>query len=51
MLIKQVEQIKLKGRNIEYTYKKPFCYFAKCNLENIDEIVNYIKQKRKLKNN
>ena len=36
------EQIKLKGRNIEYTYKKPFCYFAKCNLENVDEIVNFI---------
>lgn len=37
------EKITIKDRKIEYTYKKPFCYFAKCNLEDADEIVEYIK--------
>ena len=37
------EKITIKDRKIEYTYKKPFCYFAKCNLNNTDEVVEYIK--------
>ena len=29
---------------IKYTYKKPFRYFAKCDLSNVDDFVGYIKQ-------
>jgi len=37
------ESIIIKDRKIKYTYRKPFCYFAQCNLEDVDGIVEYIK--------
>lgn len=38
------ESITVKDRLIHYTYKKPFCYFAQCNLDDVNSIVDYIKQ-------
>jgi len=38
------DKITVKNRHIEYTYKVPFCYFAQCNLDDVDGIVDYIKQ-------
>ncbi|MBQ8847532.1 MAG: hypothetical protein IJ003_01140 [Candidatus Gastranaerophilales bacterium] len=38
------EKMTVKNRIINYTYKKPFCYFAQCNTSNADEIVEFIKQ-------
>ena len=37
------DSITVENRTIKYTYKKPFCYFAKCNLADVDEIVDFIK--------
>ena len=38
------EQITVENRLIKYTYKMPFCYFAQCNMEDVNGIVDYIKQ-------
>ena len=38
------ESITVKDRLIHYTYKKPFCYFAQCDLDDVSGIVDYIKQ-------
>lgn len=38
------EKMTVKNRIINYTYKKPFCYFAQCDTSNADEIVEFIKQ-------
>lgn len=37
------DSITVVNRTIKYTYKKPFCYFAKCNLTDVDKIVDFIK--------
>lgn len=38
------EKMIIKVRMIQIEYKKTFCYFAKCDLNNAEEVVNYIKQ-------
>lgn len=38
------DSLTLKDRVINFIYKKPFCYFAQCDLDNADGIVDYIKQ-------
>ena len=38
------EKITLKGRMLNYTYKKPFCYFAQSDLNDVNGIVSYITQ-------
>ena len=37
------ESITVENRKVKYTYKKPFCYFAKCDLDNVDGVIDYIK--------
>ena len=37
------DTITVENRIVKYTYKKPFCYFAKCDLNNVDNVVDYIK--------
>ena len=37
------DSITVENRTVKYTYKKPFCYFAKCDLNNVDDVVEYIK--------
>ena len=37
------ESMTVENRTVKYTYKKPFCYFAKCDLDNVDGVVDYIK--------
>ena len=38
------EKITVKNRTIDYTYKKPFFYFAQQDKSNIEEFVEFIKQ-------
>lgn len=38
------ENITVKDRVIHYTYRKPFCYFAQCDLNDLNGIESYIKQ-------
>ena len=38
------ENITVKDRMLNYTYKKPFCYFAHCDLNDVNGIVSYITQ-------
>jgi len=42
------ESLTVENRLVKYTYKKPFCYFAQCDLEDVDKIVEYIKRCTKL---
>lgn len=37
------DSMTIENRTVKYTYKKPFCYFAKCDLNNVDDVVDYIK--------
>ncbi len=37
------EDMTVKDRIIHYSYKKPFCYFAKCDTNDVEDIVDYIK--------
>lgn len=38
------ENIVLENRVVKYTYRKPFCYFAQCDINNADEILEFIKE-------
>lgn len=39
------EKMTVKDRVINYTYKPPFSYFAKCDLDDVNGIVEYLKSK------
>ena len=36
------DSMTIENKTVKYTYKKPFCYFAKCDLNNVDDVVDYI---------
>ena len=38
------ESITVENRKVKYVYKKPFCYFAQCDMNNADEFVKFIKE-------
>ena len=38
------DKFTIENRTVKFTYRKPFCYFAQCNSQNADNIVDYIKQ-------
>lgn len=38
------DKFTIENRTIKFTYRKPFCYFAQCNSQNADNVVDYIKQ-------
>lgn len=39
------ERMTVKDRVINYTYKPPFSYFAKCDLDDVNGIAEYLKSK------